>query len=551
MTPLLALPLALLLCAAAPAPAADEDVIARAGALAVTGAQLRARLDAMGAAGATSAQPDALVEDLLNEALLAEEAARAGMSAEPEVTAAAERTRRRLAGERLVALELARSATLDEGVLRAMYHDTGDQADLSMLVVASREDAQALVAKLADGAEFATLAPGSLDPRVVERGGRLGSMSRGQMPPAVREVAFTAPLGRVQGPVQLELGWGVVRVEAREVVDEAGFQARREALKGFAEEQVLAQVKQHYVAQLRKQSGVVLDEPFLRSTGVKVDLGPAGNARAVATVKGRAVPFEEVVAEMRRTFGNRVGGHFSGPAVKSELAWSIVDRLLLEDAAIERGLGTEPGIVAAGRRAERDALVRAWGAKLRAAVPAPPPKDVEAAYAAARADLRRPGRRTCSHVVAASRAEALRLKARVGRPDSFEDVARDYSQDTSTAARGGLLGELTDDRLEALATTEHEAALADAIRRARPGEVTDPVQSRAGWHLVLCGAATPPSVVPFEEAAPALTARLAAERGDAAVRERIAELRSRARLSVDRSAVQRVMAAHAAAGVSR
>ncbi len=78
---------------------------------------------------------------------------------------------------------------------------------------------------------------------------------------------------------------------------------------------------------------------------------------------------------------------------------------------------------------------------------------------------------------AAARAEADSLARLARQPDEkFVELARQASDDRVTADNGGDLGWV---RLATLAPS-----LADAVRRLEPGQVSDPVLSPFGWHVV-------------------------------------------------------------------
>lgn len=72
------------------------------------------------------------------------------------------------------------------------------------------------------------------------------------------------------------------------------------------------------------------------------------------------------------------------------------------------------------------------------------------------------------------RALAIRREILAGMP--FTQAAELFSDDSATRPGGGHLGWLT--------VSEMEASLAEAASRLRPGEITPPVRTRQGWHLV-------------------------------------------------------------------
>lgn len=67
------------------------------------------------------------------------------------------------------------------------------------------------------------------------------------------------------------------------------------------------------------------------------------------------------------------------------------------------------------------------------------------------------------------------LQERIARGESFEDMAKRYSED-ATAPQGGDLGWLS--------PGETVPAFEQAMDRLQPGQVSDPVKSQFGWHLI-------------------------------------------------------------------
>lgn len=507
--------------------AASEAVVALAGGVEVTSAQLRERVASTRAAGGV-AQPELLVQDLVNEALLAQEGELLGLQKEPTVVAAALAERRKAAGERLVQATLG-SVKVDDAQLLELFHSQADWVRLQLIVLATEAEARAALARLRAGGALADEAKRSLDPQTAQSGGEVTTRTRGQLPKMLADAAFAARPGVFTGPVKLELGFGVIKVVEREQGELKAFAEKRDQLRGFAEQQARARMRTHLVEQLRKQGKVTVDEAFLKSTGTRLQGPPAELEKIVATVGATPIRYAEVAAEVRRLFGGKEAGHASGPGVKIEMSWSLADRLLLGDAALARGLGEEPAAKAAARSAERDAVVRLLSARLRAQAPKPEAAEIEAHYRANAAAFQRPARHRCAHVLVARQEEAEKLRARLDGGEAFADLARDYSRDTATAATGGAIGELPEDRLELLAKSE--PALAVALRTP-PGAVSAPAKSSAGWHLVRCDAVLPAAAVPLAEVRESIAAQLAARKGDEAVRQHIAALRAGARIEV-------------------
>jgi peptidyl-prolyl cis-trans isomerase D len=152
-----------------------------------------------------------------------------------------------------------------------------------------------------------------------------------------------------------------------------------------------------------------------------------------------------------------------------------------------------------------------------ASVPAPTvtDADVEAAFKARRSQFEQPARTRVSHILvkvpmvggsaaedqAKARAESALTRIRGGA--DFAQVAREMSEDASTASRGGDLG--------MIAQGELVPEVDKAIQGMKPGEVTGPLRSPFGYHILKVFEVVPATRKELKEIAPTLRATLAAE----------------------------------------
>ena len=83
---------------------------------------------------------------------------------------------------------------------------------------------------------------------------------------------------------------------------------------------------------------------------------------------------------------------------------------------------------------------------------------------------------SASHILVSTESEAKALKTRIDNNEiTFEDAAKEYSKCPSRQD-GGSLGYFTRGRMV--------KPFEDAAFDAKVGEVTEPVQTQFGWHLI-------------------------------------------------------------------
>jgi peptidyl-prolyl cis-trans isomerase D len=120
--------------------------------------------------------------------------------------------------------------------------------------------------------------------------------------------------------------------------------------------------------------------------------------------------------------------------------------------------------------------------------------------------------------VGAAGEDAARKKvddaaARVKKGEDFAAVVQALSDDENTKARGGELGFVTEGLFD--------EAFAKAALALEPGQVSEPVRSASGWHLVKAEEVVPAKKTPLDEARPAIARELLVkERAGEAARER-------------------------------
>ncbi len=116
----------------------------------------------------------------------------------------------------------------------------------------------------------------------------------------------------------------------------------------------------------------------------------------------------------------------------------------------------------------------------------------------------------------AAKAELVAIKARLAQGEKFEDIARKVSEDPGSAKSGGDLGVISKGAM----VPEFEAA-AWALQ---PNQVSDPVRTEFGMHLIKVLSVQSDEYAPLEEVRPQIAARLREQAADEKYRAKILEL---------------------------
>lgn len=141
------------------------------------------------------------------------------------------------------------NALLTEEALRADYAeltadmDGMEEVEARHILVRSREEAQALIKQIADGADFAELAKKNSVGPSASSGGSLGFFQRGQMVPAFEDAAFALSPGGVSAePVESKFGWHVIKVEQKRPVQAPSFEEALPQLRSAANNDIVSKL---------------------------------------------------------------------------------------------------------------------------------------------------------------------------------------------------------------------------------------------------------------------------------------------------------------------
>lgn len=173
---------------------------------------------------------------------------------------------------------------------------------------------------------------------------------------------------------------------------------------------------------------------------------------------------------------------------------NLVDRMVTEEvvyqAARRAGLDRDPEYQAAAAKAAREAMMRIYYQRRIAAVPAPTDSAVEAYYKAHQTEYSIPARVRLRHIQVATRAKAEALRKRLVAGGLWDALARENSTDPTTKNNGGLLGYVTP-AVDYVPSIGKAPAVVQAAFRLKEGEISAPLRSEKGWHLIKVDSAEP------------------------------------------------------------
>lgn len=303
----------------------------------------------------------------------------------------------------------------------------------------------------------------------------------------------------------------------------------------------------------RKSSSAALMQRLCAAAGVLL-VSSVGVASAQALAQGNAVVArlgeatvgQDEVEKLLQALpeAERAAVKADRASLDGWLRQRLLSEALLRDARA-KGWADRPEV-----KAKVDAAVREIAARIVTTsylesvsqVPAAFPSETEmqAAYEQGRANFNLPAayrvaqiylaapERGDASAIAKVREEAGKL-ARQARAGDFAAVARASSQDKRSAERGG--------EVDTLPLARILPELRDTVARLKVGEVSEPVQAQAGFHVVKLLGIQPARTATLDEMKPQLRAALRQQRQQQLVQAYLAQLAPATQLSIDAAAL--------------
>ena len=142
--------------------------------------------------------------------------------------------------------------------------------------------------------------------------------------------------------------------------------------------------------------------------------------------------------------------------------------------------------------------------------------DVQAYYDQNAAKYQQPASREVRHILVKTEAQAQKLHDQIQSGADFAKLAKKYTQDEASKADGGKFTALEGRTV---------GPFDDFIFSAKTGELSDPIKTEFGWHIIeVLSAIKPPTTTPLDQAKDTIETTLLQTKQNAAMRAWIASL---------------------------
>lgn len=225
-------------------------------------------LDAM-ANGQTIKKPLRAKRSLLNRLVqlkvLAQTAQEQGLADKPSIKAQLEVQKEALLAKALVRQHVKDNPVTDDDVEAAFQKQlkTMDQNEYKArhILLKTKEDADNVIAKLDNGANFATLAKAKSTGPTAKKGGELGWFTPSDMVPPFAKAVQNLKKGHyTEDPVQTRFGWHVILLQDTRATPKP----KLEKIKSSLQRQLAAKKNKDFIKSVRDQAQVSINEDYFK-----------------------------------------------------------------------------------------------------------------------------------------------------------------------------------------------------------------------------------------------------------------------------------------------
>jgi peptidyl-prolyl cis-trans isomerase C len=209
----------------------------------------------------------------------------------------------------------------------------------------------------------------------------------------------------------------------------------------------------------------------------------------------------DVISTWKGLFPNGSAPDFNGfdENIRQNVLRGLVSERLIYAEAVKAGTDKDPEVKKRIAAVEKQVIMQAFmETKAKTLVT---DDQLRAAYAEKVAAAKGQEEVKAAHILVPTEEEAKKISAEIKKGTPFEKLAKEKSTDKGSGANGGELGWFSKDKMV--------AEFADAAFKLKKGEVSEPVKSEFGWHIIKLEDRRPLQIASFDEMKESLRAGLA------------------------------------------
>jgi parvulin-like peptidyl-prolyl isomerase len=412
---------------------------------------------------------------VIDSKLLVQEAYRLDLQNQKDIVKSSDELAERKSVEHLVKVEVEQKAEpTPEEVKAAWEANTSMLYRTRQIVVETKADADAVMLMTLSGRDFDALARQCSQAPSRQQGGNLPFVGWGAWDAAWESTVFALSPGETGGPVKTHMGWEVVQLVELQGVERPDLQKAKSKIEGVLKKRNLEARKRALSEMLWAKYGAKRTNADLSFAGLAA-AAKAKSEEPVATWDGGG---KVTVAELLPRLDPAVLGPLPAERASEQIEVEVrhaVDANLAPLEAKARKYADLPEIADEVRRHREKLMLGALYADFILKDVKVTDAEVAAYYEAHRSELVTQEKRRVAHIIVATEDEAKDVRKKLDEGAAFADLAKTRSTDATSAKQAGDLGFIT---------AKDVPPDFKAILGLKEGEVSQPMKTKFGWHLV-------------------------------------------------------------------
>ncbi|MBF0320929.1 MAG: peptidylprolyl isomerase [Nitrospirae bacterium] len=409
-----------------------------------------------------------------------------------------------------------------------------DQIKASHILVKTEEDAKKILEKVNKGGDFAAIAKeSSLDKASGAKGGDLGYFVKGQLDPTFDAAVVKLKKGEVSPVVKTQFGYHIIKVIDIKPSSKLEFEPSKNMIIQYLTSEKQKKAFDAYVAQIEKGYNIQVDqkamEGFIKKhTGGGAEGGPS-DTTPIIKIGDASITAARIESEMAK-LPPEVKQYFKGKEGITKLIDEMKKTELLTIEAKKSGIDKEPVFAGKVEEFKKVNLVNTLVQKaFKPEMSKVTPEEVKAYYDNNSKDFSSPEQIKASHILVKTEGEAKEAAEKIKKGTDFASVAKAVSIDKMTADKGGDLGFFSKGQME--------PSFDEAVFKLKKGEVSAPVKTTFGYHIIKMTDIKPSKKVDFDSAKDMITQLLSEEKKNKAFDDYYMGIEKNYKVQVDKKAL--------------
>lgn len=461
-----------------------------------------------------------LLEKMVGDRLIAQEAVRMELDQEQDVQSRLAQFEDSLVVQLFLKREVKEKIKLAGDEIKNYYNKILERVHPRQIIVKTRKEAKAVLAKLEAGADFSDLAIElSIGPKA-KVGGDLGTFPRYSIHPPLEEGVFALKVGEVSQPIPADGNFHIVRMEERFPADPKRYDSMRDRVKRKLRGEREIQQREALLLALRKKGTVEIRNELVEGLSRDMVFDPHAklSEKPVAVVNESPITLSQLRGRLSRALKLKPVAQNQYPEVRQQVLDKLIGRTLFLEEAYRQGLDGDPTVQKRLAAERREVLKKKFIRHVIWPKIQLTRQDLEAYYREHKERYRMTGRVRLARIVAPSKEEIQKLREKVLAGTDFAWLASHKSKDDEAVVKkGGDLGWISDNMLPPI--------VRQAVGSLATGSVSQPVPDKGTYHIYYVMGREEGRVAGFDQVVKQVRAEAFRERLELAIAQWVKRLR--------------------------